>query len=453
MNLLGAQSAIIGLGNPLQNANKINNRFSENALRPPLQPRDLLNVSVDDMDGGNKEKSTDQFTKMLNLKMHRLSTFRAVGVSGFGGKKTGGSARGSPKAGAGFSALNNSAAIGGMGGGEKTLAEQMFGGASEVSDGSIHRVNEGSSSGPRSLRGSIAGRGSIRSGGNSSGMGTSSLRNKLSKGLQDRFRRNTGIQQITEIEEDKDDDDAETVLDHLENLSDNCPSEGMDTNYDMIGLAQDGNKYQAGVKVALTRYNDTQAADEIQSRAPIDVDKVVKSKSLLAVEIEVYLNMKRDNAILVITEGTLVMLYKSNMGIVINPVHVDNIAKMYIAQNVPSAAALEFKEEVEQKMGRSHLILESPSMGLFLRYLCETTNIEVDFCSQVMTRVGTRQEEFEFEDIPLLKEQEQNAYSSGFVRSVTQIQEMFEFKEGGFMSDNEWLRRHAVITNVGVFLW
>ena len=136
------------------------------------------------MDAGTKEKGTDQFTKMLNLKMHRLSTFRAVGVSGFGGKKTGGSARGSPKAGAGFSALNSGAiAIGGTGGGEKTLAEQMFGGASEVSDGSIHRVNEGSSSGPRSLRGSIAGRGSIRSGGNSSGMGTSSLRNKLSKGL------------------------------------------------------------------------------------------------------------------------------------------------------------------------------------------------------------------------------------------------------------------------------
>ena len=104
-------------------------------------------------------------------------------------------------------------------------------------------------------------------------------------------------------------------------------------------------------------------------------------------------------------------------------------------------------------MGRSHLILESPSMGLFLRYLCETTNIEVDFCSHVMTRVGTREEEFEFEEIPLLKEQEQNAYSSGFVRSVTQIQELFEFKEGLFMSNDEWLRRHAVITNVGVFIW
>ena len=277
--------------------------------------------------------------------MHRLSTFRAVGQSGFGGKKAGGSVRGSPKGdGSNLSSLGNSAiATGDKGSEVKGLAEQMFG--DDESTTSIVRVNEGSSSGPRSFRGSIAGRGSIRSG--SSGGGASSLRNKLAKGLKDRFRRNTGIQQITEIEEDKSDEDAQTELDHLENLSEQCPSEGMDTNYDMIGLAQDGNKYQAGVKVALTRYNDQQAADEVQRSAPIDVEKVVKSKSLLGVEIEVYLNMKRDHAILVITEGTLVMLYKSNMGIVINPVHVDNIAKMYIAQNVPSACALEFKEEVE----------------------------------------------------------------------------------------------------------
>ena len=99
-------------------------RFSEQGERPPLQPRDLLNVSVDDMDAGAKEKSTDQFTKMLNLKMHRLSTFRAVGQSGFGGKRTGGSARGSPKAGAGLSALGNSAiAIGDTGSEVKGLAE------------------------------------------------------------------------------------------------------------------------------------------------------------------------------------------------------------------------------------------------------------------------------------------------------------------------------------------
>ena len=82
------------------------------------------------------------------------------------------------------------------------------------------------------------------------------LRNKLAKGLKDRFRSTVILQQNTEIEEDKSDEDAKTELDHLENLSVQCPSEGMDTNYDMIGLAQDGNKYQAGVKVALTRYSD-----------------------------------------------------------------------------------------------------------------------------------------------------------------------------------------------------
>ena len=116
--------------------------------------------------------------------MHRLSTFRAVGQSGFGARKTGGSARGSPKGGAGnLSALGQSN-IQADGGSEiKGLAEQMFGGGGDdESTTSIVRVGEGSSTGPRSLRGSIAGRGSIRSGA-SSGAGVSSLRNKLSKGL------------------------------------------------------------------------------------------------------------------------------------------------------------------------------------------------------------------------------------------------------------------------------
>ena len=63
------------------------------------------------MDGGaNKAKTNDQFTKMLNLKMHRLSTFKAVGESGFGGHRFGGSTRGSHVetggAGAGLSAIN-----------------------------------------------------------------------------------------------------------------------------------------------------------------------------------------------------------------------------------------------------------------------------------------------------------------------------------------------------------
>ena len=145
-----------------------------------MQPSNFL-FSVDDMDGGKKKTSDDQFTKMLNLKMHRLSTFRAVGPSGFGGRKAGGSVRGSPKGdGGNLSALGNSAIVIGDNGSEiKGVAEQMF--ADDESTTSIIRVNEGSSSGKRSLRNSIIGRGSVRSG--SSGGGASSLRNKLSKGL------------------------------------------------------------------------------------------------------------------------------------------------------------------------------------------------------------------------------------------------------------------------------
>ena len=216
----------------------------------------MLNLSVDNVDEEDKTR-TDQFTKMLNLKMHRLSTFRAVG-QGFGSKKAGGSAYGGSAAatGGGLDALNqdqirtreNNEASGG-GSEVKGFAEMMFGDESSI--GSVHRVGGASSGLGRSFRGSI------RSGatGNSGGA-ASSLRNKLAKGLQDRFRRNTGMQQITDIEEDED-DDAETVLNAIDNLSDQCPSEGMDTNYDMIGLAQGVNKYQMGVKMALTRYNES----------------------------------------------------------------------------------------------------------------------------------------------------------------------------------------------------
>ena len=63
------------------------------------------------MDGGNKKTKNfgdDQFTKMLNLKMHRLSTFRGIGESSFTKKRAGGSTGGSHAntgAAAGFSSV------------------------------------------------------------------------------------------------------------------------------------------------------------------------------------------------------------------------------------------------------------------------------------------------------------------------------------------------------------
>ena len=81
---------------------------------------------------------------MLNLKMHRLSTFRAVGDGGFGRRKAGGSVRGSPKANGGnLSGFGQSdIAIGDTGSEVKGLAEQMFAGSDDdaESTGEIVRI-------------------------------------------------------------------------------------------------------------------------------------------------------------------------------------------------------------------------------------------------------------------------------------------------------------------------
>ena len=52
-----------------------------------------------------------------------------------------------------------------------------------------------------------------------------------------------------------------------------------------------------------------------------------------------------------------------------------------MAENVPSAAALELDEQAQSATGKSHLIIESPSMGLLMRYIIELNfSAEIDFC-------------------------------------------------------------------------
>ena len=52
---------------------------------------------------------------------------------------------------------------------------------------------------------------------------------------------------------------------------------------------------------------------------------------------------------------------------------------MIIATNTPTAAALELDEEIETKLGISHIILETKSLGLLMRYVLDNTSIKLDF--------------------------------------------------------------------------
>ena len=62
---------------------------------------------------------------------------------------------------------------------------------------------------------------------------------------------------------------------------------------------------------------------------------------------------------------------------------------MVLAENVPSACTWQVDEEAETKIGRSHLIFESRSMGLIMRYVLEREyEIELDFCDSVPIRTA-----------------------------------------------------------------
>ena len=82
-----------------------------------------------------------------------------------------------------------------------------------------------------------------------------------------------------------------------------------------------------------------------------------------------YTEDQRQPSVMVITEGVLVMIKKVNTELVMVPINVDEIEKLFFASKVPSAATIQFKAENEAKLGFSHLVIESDSLMLLLRYV------------------------------------------------------------------------------------
>ena len=72
-----------------------------------------------------------------------------------------------------------------------------------------------------------------------------------------------------------------------------------------------------------------------------------------------------------------------------NPFKIQVVKNLLLAENVPSACAFDVDEETEKKIGRSHILMESPSMGLLMRYVLERElDIELDFTDVVPIRIG-----------------------------------------------------------------
>lgn len=81
------------------------------------------------------------------------------------------------------------------------------------------------------------------------------------------------------------------------------------------------------------------------------------------------------------------LIYKASKSKVLEPLKMNEIQAMYLAENVPSAAALQLSDEMTAKTGHSHLIIESQSMALLMRYINDNDfEAEIDFNTELQIK-------------------------------------------------------------------
>ena len=173
---------------------------------------------------------------------------------------------------------------------------------------------------------------------------------------------------------------------------------------------------------------------------------------MLAIDMEIYINNNRRRGILCITEGIIILLYKGSKHVVIPSFKFNGVKTFSMAENVPSAAALKLDDISQRLTKKSHLIIESPSMGLFMRYIIEMNfKTEIDFCHEVELTEDERTYRFQFQELIEMKRKELAAFSSGVVRSTTD-HKVFKLEANRFMADN-WQPQIVVVTNIGIFMF
>lgn len=144
-------------------------------------------------------------------------------------------------------------------------------------------------------------------------------------------------------------------------------------------------------------------------------------------------------------------MFKSKKTILVTPFKIHEIRDMVIAENVPSACTMQVSDLVEGKIGRSHLIFESKSMGLIMRYVLEREyEIELDFCDSVPIRNGGKESDFCFTELEAVKKEKAIEGNNGTIRcSVDSPLHILD--EGGMFSSDKWEPIYGMMTNVGMF--
>ena len=129
------------------------------------------------------------------------------------------------------------------------------------------------------------------------------------------------------------------------------------------------------------------------------VSKILQSKNTLAIQVTLWMRgqVKRE-AILVVAYGVLLLINSETKQRIYEPFNLKSIRNLLIAENTPSAAAFELDEEIETKLGTSHLIIETTSLGLLMRYILDHFfSIKLDFTDSIALNSNGCLEDFTFD--------------------------------------------------------
>ena len=106
----------------------------------------------------------------------------------------------------------------------------------------------------------------------------------------------------------------------------------------------------------------------------------------------------RREVVLVVAYGVLMLINSETRHKMYDPFNLKSVRNLLIAENTPSVAAFELDEEVEAKIGASHLIIETSSLGLIMRYILDHYfSIKLDFTDSFTISNNGVVEEFAFD--------------------------------------------------------
>jgi len=145
------------------------------------------------------------------------------------------------------------------------------------------------------------------------------------------------------------------------------------------------------------------------------VSKILQSKNTLAIDVYSWLRGQvRREAILVIAYGVLILLSSDTKQVLYEPFNLKSVLHLLIAENTPSTAAFQLDEEVEAKFGTSHLIIQTKSLGLLMRFILDHYfSLKLDFTDTIALNINGCLEDFAFDQLRSLPDSKSGViYSS-----------------------------------------